>query len=182
MNINQLAKQLEASNLPPVDQWNPPFCGDIDMIIKRDGTWHYMGSPIGRKALVKLFSNVLKKEDDKFYLVTPVEKVGITVEDAPFVAVLMETIEQDDQTVLLFTDNVGNKFIANSEHPIRVETNPKTLEPSPYILVRKNLEALIHRNVFYQMVDLASIEEIDTNEEMIVESAGVKFSLGKIKA
>ena len=182
VNISELAKQLENSNLPPVEKWNPEFCGDIDMVIRRDGSWHYMGSPIGRKALVKLFSNVLKREGNDYYLVTPAEKVGIKVEDAPFVAVLMEPIDQEPATALLFTDNVGNQFIADEHHPIRVEIDPITLEPSPYILVRKNLEALIHRNVFYQMVELAEIELIDNVEHMVIRSAGQKFSLGRIQA
>lgn len=181
MNLTEIIKQLESSQLPPVDQWNPPFCGNIDMVIKRDGSWHYMGSPIGRKALVKLFSNVLKKEGDQYFLVTPVEKIGIQVEDAPFVAVLMETITPDKTSALLFTDNVGNQFIANSDHPIRVKIDPTTQEPSPYIVVRKNLEALIHRNVFYQMVDLAHIEVIEDVEHLVISSAGSQFSLGTIK-
>ena len=136
--------------LPPVHLWNPPFCGDLGIRIARDGTWFYLGTPIGRPALVKLFSSILKKEAGKYYLVTPVEKVGIQVDDAPFVAVDVDHRDGD----LHFTTQVGDTMIAGPDHPIRVERNPKTGEPSPYVLVRSNLEALIDRKSFYRLVDL----------------------------
>lgn len=136
--------------LPPVHLWNPPFCGDLDIRIARDGTWFYLGTPIGRPALVKLFSSILKKEAGKYYLVTPVEKVGIQVDDAPFVAVDVNHRDGD----LHFTTQVGDTMIAGPDHPIRVERDPETGEPSPYVLVRSNLEALIDRKSFYRLVDL----------------------------
>jgi len=136
--------------LPPVYLWNPPFCGDLDIRIARDGTWFYLGTPIGRPALVKLFSSILKKEAGKYYLVTPVEKVGIQVDDAPFVAVDVDHRDGD----LHFTTQVGDTMIAGPDHPIRVERDPETGEPSPYVLVRSNLEALIDRKSFYRLVDL----------------------------
>lgn len=136
--------------LPPVHLWNPPFCGDLDIRIARDGTWFYLGTPIGRPALVKLFSSILKKEAGKYYLVTPVEKVGIQVDDAPFVAVDVDHRDGD----LHFTTQIGDTMIAGPDHPIRVERDPKTGEPSPYVLVRSNLEALIDRKSFYRLVDL----------------------------
>ncbi|MDC1094631.1 DUF1285 domain-containing protein [Planktomarina temperata] len=136
--------------LPPVHLWNPPFCGDLDIRIARDGTWFYLGTPIGRPALVKLFSSILKKAAGKYYLVTPVEKVGIQVDDAPFVAVDVDHRDGD----LHFTTQVGDTMIAGPDHPIRVERDPKTGEPSPYVLVRSNLEALIDRKSFYRLVDL----------------------------
>jgi len=136
--------------LPPVHLWNPPFCGDLDIRIARDGTWFYLGTPIGRPALVKLFSSILKKEAGKYYLVTPVEKVGIQVDDAPFVAVDLDHRDGD----LHFTTQIGDTMIAGPDHPIRVERDPETGEPSPYVLVRSNLEALIDRKSFYRLVDL----------------------------
>lgn len=136
--------------LPPVHLWNPPFCGDLDIRIARDGTWFYLGTPIGRPALVKLFASILKKEAGKYYLVTPVEKVGIQVDDAPFVAVDVDHRDGD----LHFTTQVGDTMIAGPDHPIRVERNPETGEPFPYVLVRSNLEALIDRKSFYRLVDL----------------------------
>ncbi len=140
--------------LPPLEKWNPPFCGDIDMQIRRDGTWFYEGTPIGRPGLVKLFSTILWREGDKYFLVTPVEKVGITVEDAPFVAVDFEVSGSDADQVLSFTTNLGDITRAGPDAPIRVERDSETGEPSPYVLVRRNLEALIDRKSFYRLVDL----------------------------
>ena len=147
-------KAAKTKGLPPVHLWNPPFCGDLDMRIARDGTWFYEGTPINRFKLVKLFSSILKKEDGKYFLVTPVEKVGITVEDAPFVAVDFEVSGEGEEQVITFTTHVGDTAVAGPDHPIRVVRNSETDEPSPYILVRANLEALIDRKSFYRMIDL----------------------------
>ena len=140
--------------LPPVEKWDPPFCGDLDMRIARDGTWFYLGTPIGRPELVKLFSSIIRKDGDDYFLVTPVEKVGITVEDAPFVAVDFEVRGEGADQVLVFETHVGDVAEAGPEHPIRVERDPETGEPSPYVLVRRNLEALIDRKSFYRLVDM----------------------------
>ncbi|MFP7569602.1 DUF1285 domain-containing protein [Marivita sp. S2033] len=142
--------------LPPVHLWNPPFCGDLDMRIARDGTWFYLGTPIGRPALVKLFSSILRKDGDQYFLVTPVEKVGITVDDAPFVATDFETSGAGKEQVLRFTTNVGDSAVASSENPIRVARDTETGEPSPYVLIRSNLEALIDRKSFYRLVDIGT--------------------------
>ena len=147
-----ISAATQGKGLPPVYLWNPPFCGDLDIRIARDGTWFYLGTPIGRPALVKLFSSILKREAGKYYLVTPVEKVGIQVDDAPFVAVDVDHRDGD----LHFTTQVGDTMIAGPNHPIRVERDAKTGEPSPYVLVRSNLEALIDRKSFYRLVDLGS--------------------------
>jgi hypothetical protein len=151
------AQAAQGKGLPPVDQWNPPFCGDIDMRIARDGTWFYMGTPIGRHALVKLFSTIIRKDGDDYFLVTPVEKVGITVDDAPFVAIDFDAKGNG----LEFTTNVGDTVLASADNPIRVLRDPDTGEPSPYILVRRNLEALIDRKSFYRLVDLGVEEMVD---------------------
>ena len=143
--------------LPPLHLWNPPFCGDLDIRIARDGTWFYLGTPIGRPALVKLFSSILKREKGKYFLVTPVEKVGIIVDDAPFVAVDFDQIDGD----LHFTTHVGDKMIAGPKNPIRIERNELTGEPSPYILVRSELEALIDRKSFYRLVDIGIHKSLD---------------------
>ena len=145
--------------LPPLHLWNPPFCGDLDMRIARDGTWFYLGTPIGRFELVKLFSSILKREDGKYFLVTPVEKVGITVDDAPFVAVDFEASGEGDAQELHFTTHVGDQMLAGPDHPIRVERDPQTGEPSPYVLVRSDLEALIDRKSFYRLVELGCHHE-----------------------
>ncbi len=145
--------------LPPVHLWDPPFCGDLDMRIARDGTWFYLGTPIGRFELVRLFSSILKKEDGKYFLVTPVEKVGITVDDAPFVAVDFEPAGQGRDQVLTFVTHVGDRAEAGPDHPIRVVRDPDTGEPSPYVLIRAELEALIDRKSFYRLVELGTHHE-----------------------
>lgn len=150
------AKEVGKKGLPPVHLWNPPFCGDIDMHIARDGTWFYEGGPIRRPGLVRLFSTILRKEGDRFFLITPVEKVGITVQDAPFVAVDFEIRGDDEGQSLIFETNVGDHVTADPEHPIRVARDPETGEPSPYVLVRDGLEALIDRKSFYRMVELGT--------------------------
>ena len=149
--------QKKSRGLPPLHLWNPPFCGDLDIRIARDGTWFYLGTPIGRPALVKLFSSILKREKGKYFLVTPVEKVGIIVDDAPFVAVDFDQIDAD----LHFTTNVGDKMVAGPKNPIRIERNELTGEPSPYILVRSELEALIDRKSFYRLVDIGIHKSLD---------------------
>ncbi|MDW3180631.1 DUF1285 domain-containing protein [Roseobacter sp.] len=156
-SAESLAASLTAAKtrgLPPVHLWNPPFCGDLDMRIARDGTWFYQGTPIGRPGLVKLFSSILKKEGEKYFLVTPVEKVGITVDDAPFVAVDFEASGTGEDQVLTFETQVEDKAVASADLPIRVVRDPGTGEPSPYIRIRAELEALIDRKSFYRLVDL----------------------------
>lgn len=163
--------------LPPVHLWNPDCCGDIDMRISRDGTWYYLGTPIGRKPMVRLFSTIIRRDGDDYFLVTPVEKCGITVDDAPFVAISLAVEGEGEQQVLRFTSNVEDEVVADAAHPIRVELDPQTQEPSPYVLVRVNLEALIHRNVFYQLVELAVSREIDGQEWLGVWSSGEFFPI-----
>ncbi|MEM1100034.1 MAG: DUF1285 domain-containing protein [Pseudomonadota bacterium] len=141
---------------PPVHDWNPPFCGDLDMEIRRDGTWFYMGTPIGRPGLVKLFSSILRKDGEDYFLVTPVEKVGIRVEDAPFVAQDFSVEGEGEAQVLTFVTHVEDEAVAGPAHPIRVERDPDTGEPAPYVLMRANLEALIDRKSFYRLVDLGA--------------------------
>ncbi|MEP0963175.1 MAG: DUF1285 domain-containing protein [Roseobacter sp.] len=152
-----LAASINAAKtrgLPPVEEWNPPFCGDLDMRIARDGTWYYQGTPIGRPGLVKLFSSILLKEGEKYFLVTPVEKVGISVDDAPFLAVGFDVEGNGHTQVLTFTTQVDDTTVASDSLPIRVERHPETGEPAPYVRVRRNLEALIDRKSFYRLVDL----------------------------
>ncbi|MCQ1850903.1 DUF1285 domain-containing protein [Neorhizobium galegae] len=148
--------------LPPVERWNPPFCGDIDMEIHADGTWFYMGTPIGRAPLVRLFSTVLRKDEDgRTYLVTPVEKVGIRIADAPFLAVEMQMTQREGQQVLTFRTNVGDVVEAGLEHPLRFEISGENRELKPYLLVRGRLEALVSRAVMYDLVELGEAIVID---------------------
>ncbi|MEL7256242.1 MAG: DUF1285 domain-containing protein [Pseudomonadota bacterium] len=154
--LAEAARAAASKGLPPVHLWNPPFCGDLDMRIARDGTWFYLGSPITRPGLVRLFSTILRREDGKYFLVTPVEKVGITVDDAPFVAVDFEVAGADEGQVLVFETNVGDKVLAGADTPIRCEIEPVTGEPSPYVHVRAGLEALIDRKSFYRLVEIGA--------------------------
>ena len=159
--------------LPPVHLWNPERCGDIDIVIRRDGSWAHEGTPIGRPALVRLFSTVLRRDEDGYYLVTPAERLRITVEDAPFVAIGCE----HDADLLRFATNVGDAIEAGPEHAIRVETGADG-QPRPYLHVRAGLEALIARPVFYQLVELGRPRE----GRLAVASNGCWFDLGPLGA
>ena len=170
--------QAPGRGLPPVHLWNPPHCGDIDIVIRRDGLWFHEGTPIGREALVRLFSTVLRKDPDGFHLVTPVEKLRIRVEDAPFVAVRVDReTGEDGRPALKFLTNVGDEVIAGPANPIRVETDPRSEEPRPYVEVRRGLEALIARPVFYELCELAEERETPQGPQLQVESAGAWFAV-----
>ncbi|MEL6172304.1 MAG: DUF1285 domain-containing protein [Pseudomonadota bacterium] len=157
--LAEAAREANQKGLPPVHLWNPAFCGEIDMRIARNGTWFYQGSVIERPEMVKLFSTILKREGDTYFLVTPVEKVGITVDDAPFVAVDFDSAGEAEQRVIVFETNVGDKVIAGKHNPIRMTRDANTGEPSPYVLVRKNLEALIDRKSFYRLMEICEEHE-----------------------
>jgi uncharacterized protein len=169
------ARKAARRGLPPVHLWNPPFCGDIDMRIARDGTWFYMGTPIGRMPLVRLFSSILKREGDDYFLVTPVEKVGIRVEDAPFVAVDYEVEGSGRDSVLTFLTQVEDRVAAGPDHVIRVARDPQTGEPAPYLHVRAGLEALIDRKSFYRLVEIAEVHEAAGTPYLGVWSSGAFF-------
>lgn len=168
------AKQGPGRGLPPVHLWHPSHCGEIDIVIRRDGVWMHEGSPIGRAELVRLFSTVLRKDHDGYVLVTPGEKLSIRVEDLPFRAVALERRGK----ALVFTTDVGDETEAGPAHPIRVETDPETGEPSPSIHVRADLWARIARPVFYELVEMASVEE----ERLTIRSGGAAFALGPVGA
>ena len=161
---------------PPVHLWNPPFCGDLDMEIRRDGTWFYQGTPIGRPAMVRLFASILKREEGRFFLVTPVEKVGIRVVDAPFVAVDAEVTGKGADQRLTFTTNVGDTVTASRDNPIRVERGAGG-EPAPYVHVRRGLEALIDRKTFYRLVDMARPAAHEGQDWLGLWSAGTFFPI-----
>ena len=164
--------------LPPVDSWNPDHCGDIDIVIRGDGSWHYLGSPIGRAPLVRLFSTVLRKDDDgRTYLVTPAEKLAITVEDAHFVAVEMHVGDPGPDQVLTFRTNVGDVVEAGREHPLRFETDGKNDGLKPYLHVRGRLEARLGRAVTYELAGLGETVEIDGKEMFAVRSGGECFAM-----
>lgn len=171
------AARRSGRGLPPVHLWNPPFCGNLDIRIARDGTWFYLGTPIGRPELVRLFSTILKREEGRYYLVTPVEKVGITVDDAPFVAVDFEQVPGTDggPSAIVFTTNVGDQVRAGTNAPIRVERDPDSGEPAPYVRVRDDLDALIDRKSFYRLVDLGEHARHEGRSWFGLRSEGVFF-------
>lgn len=162
---------------PPVHLWNPDFCGDIDMRIARDGTWFYLGTPIGRAPMVKLFSSILKLEEGKFYLVTPVEKVGIKVEDAPLHAVDFEASGEGAAQVLRFITKTEDEVDAGPDNPLRVEIDAETGEPAPYIHVRRGLWARIDRKSFYRLIDLGCHETVDGQSWFGLWSTGRFFPM-----
>ena len=171
------ARAAQAKGPPPVERWNPPYCGDIDMRIARDGTWHYLGTPIGRPALVKLFASVLRKDPEGFRLVTPVEKVGLVVEDAPFLAVEMRVERGEDSgPVLNFRSNVDDWVAAGPEHALRFEPGAAA-GIKPYIHIRGGLWALLTRALFYDLAELGETRMVGAQEMFGIVSQGAFFAM-----
>lgn len=175
--IAEAAKREGSKGLPPVHLWSPPFCGDIDMRIAADGTWFYMKTPIGRPALVKLFASVLKREADKYFLVTPVEKVGITVDDAPFLAVEMQVQDQADGPVLRFRTNVDDWIECGPDHALRFDPETGTGGLKPYLHVRRDLWAKLTRPLFYDLVALGEERDVDGRRMFGVASMNSFFAM-----
>lgn len=172
LSLAEVARLAEENKLPPVERWNPAHCGDSGMRIARDGSWFHEGAPIAREAMVRLFSTILRREPDgSFVLVTPVEKLSIDVEDAPFVAVEMKAEGDGPDARLAFRLNTGELVIAGVDHPLRFDSQDG--EPRPYLSVRPGLDALIARSVFYELVERALAE----GERPGVWSAGVFFPI-----
>ena len=167
---------------PPVHLWNPPFCGDLDMRIAADGTWHYLGTPIGRPAMVRLFASVLKREGDRYFLVTPVEKVGIKVDDAPFLAVAMEREGAGKDRTLLFRTNVDDVVRCDADHALRFEPEKGTGGVKPYLHVRRDLWALVTRALFFDLVALGEVRKLDGREQFGIVSAGAFFPMAPAEA
>ncbi len=173
-----IARAVPDEGLPPVDKWNPPYCGELDIRIDRDGLWHYLGTPIGRERLVRLFSTVLRRDGDgRYYLVTPVEKIGITVEDVPFLAVEMTASGEGSAQTLTLRTNVGDVVTVDGEHPLRFEEEEGTDGIRPYVRVRGRLEARLARPLLYQLVDHAATETRDGEAWFGVWSGGVFFAM-----
>jgi hypothetical protein len=166
--------QAAAKGAAPVHLWNPPFCGDLDMRIAADGTWYYYGTPIGRPALVKLFASVLKREADKYYLVTPVEKCGIVVDDAPFLAVELKVEAPAGDRILHFRTNVDEWVACGPRHALRFEPEPETGGLKPYLHVRSNLWAKVTRALFYDLVELGEERGVG-GELMFGVASGAEF-------
>jgi uncharacterized protein len=176
--LESLAAELGKARGPaPVHLWNPPYCGDLDIRIAADGTWHYLGTPIGRAAMVRLFASVLKREGDRYFLVTPVEKIGIRVDDAPFLAVEMEVESAGEGRSLLFRTNVNDVVRCDGEHALRFEPEQGTGGIKPYLHVRRDLWALVTRALFFDLVAIGETRKIDGREMFGVVSAGAFFPM-----
>ena len=162
---------------PPVERWNPPFCGDLDMRIAADGTWFYLKTPIGRPALVKLFASVLKREGDRYFLVTPVEKCGITVDDAPFLAVELKIEADAAGRVLHFRTNVDDWVACGPAHALRFEPEAGTGGLKPYLHVRRDLWAKVTRALFFDLVEIGEERDVDGTAMFGVTSMGTFFPM-----
>jgi len=171
-----LTKGAKAAGARPVHLWNPPFCGDIDMRIAADGSWHYMKSPIGRIELVKLFASILRRDEERYVLVTPAERVGIQVDDAPFVAVEMRVAEDEGRRTLSFRTNVDDWTAAGPEHPMRFEVGASE-GLKPYVHVRADLWARVSRALFYDIADLGEIREVEGTAMFGIASGGRFFPM-----
>ena len=186
MDLTRFQQQLKGTSdktrpLPPVEKWDPPFCGDINLTITLDGRWFYEGSPIGRASLVRLFASVLKKEGEQYFLVTPVEKVGITVEDVPFVVTEWEY----NDNLLVLTTQTGDIISLNETSQLELRSPPVALQdpdatPIPYVLVRRNLWARLHQNVYYQLIEQAEQTTNGNKTTFYIRSNNTPFLLGEI--
>jgi uncharacterized protein len=171
------AKRAGERGLPPVHLWDPPFCGDLDMRVAADGTWYYLKTPIGRPALVKLFASVLKREEGKYFLVTPVEKIGITVDDAPFTAVEVKVEGEGASRVLSFRTNVDDWVACGPGHALRFEPEEETGGLKPYLHVRRDLWALMTRALFYDLAELGEERDVDGKRMFGIASGGEFFPM-----
>jgi len=177
-SLLQELESIKGMELPPLHLWDPPLSGDIDIKINRKGIWLHQGTAITRQRLVRLFSTILRREDDGcYYLVTPVEKWRMQVEDAPFRCILLENNGEGEDQVLTLTTDVADKVVVDAEHPLRFEIDVDTEQPSPYVLVRNGLEALLARSVYYQLIDLAVERSVDKEIWLGVWSSGVFLNM-----
>ncbi|MGM0526450.1 MAG: DUF1285 domain-containing protein [Pseudomonadota bacterium] len=172
MSLNRLFKQLESHSHAPTEQWDPPYCGEIPLRIKSNGDWEYQGSKIERPRLVKLFASVLVKEQQDYYLVTPAEKVKITVDDAPFVITGWEQVEAEGEQAVQVITNIGESYVLSEQTPLIV------IDGLPYVRLLRGMTAKVHRNVYYQWAEMAEPGSDKADKEFVIHSAGQAFSLG----
>ena len=173
--ISQLGEDFSTQKLPPLDQWNPSLSGNMDMVIRRDGRWFHEGVEIKRQKLVNLFSRILCKEGNNYFLVSPVEKWKIAVEDVPFQVIDLQVLDSEGTPILIFKTSTDDSVILNRKNPLRVEIDSQTGEPSPYLVIRDGMEGRLNRNTYYQLVELA--RQLDSGE-YVVSSCGENFVVG----
>jgi len=178
--LDQILSAIKSGESIQADRrhWNPRQQGEIDIRIAADGNWFHEGRRFQRAAMVKLFASILRREDNSYYLVTPAEKLRIQVEDAPFVANLVERIDDDGETAIVFTTNIGERIVVDADHAIRVDIDAHTREPRPYVHLRDDLEALISRSAFFDLLNLAHEITRDGGRYLTVTSMGQEFELG----
>ena len=176
----KLSSLIHSPGPAPVHLWNPPYCGEMDLRIARDGTWVHEGRPIRRAALVRLFASVLKKEGERFFLVTPVEKVGIQVEDCPFLATGVDIVDPGPLQQVIFTLNTAEQVVVDEAHPLTVSQRAGSDEPHPIVHVRDGLDALLTRSVFYQLVEVGETRLRDGSSSLEIRSCGDVFQLGDL--
>ena len=184
MTIDNLSQQLshlpaQQKRYPPVEQWDPPFCGDMDIQIKKDGSWWYMGTPIGRLGMVKLFASVLCQRDGDYLLVTPVEKVRIQVEATPFVITGWRQQASEHGQQIVLSTNLDDEFILSKQHPIQLAGSHNSAQEVPYLTVHRGLQASLHRNVYYQLAEIAHETKVDGVISWVIHSDGETFCLGQ---
>ena len=178
--LKEISK-YEDKKFPPVHLWNPPLCENVEMRIDREGRWFFMNSPIGRERMVKLFSKVLRlDEDGEYYLVTPVEKIRVEVEERPFLIIDYQLIKKGKEQLISFETNTSDIFLLDKDHPITVSINPKTGEPRPYVLVRSNLEGIISRNMYYKLIELAETKKVEGEQILVLKSDNQDFEIGRL--
>ena len=180
--LEQILAAIETveSTRAPRRQWNPEHCGEIDIRIAADGDWYHEGRRFQRESMVKLFAGILRREGDEHFLVTPVEKLRIRVDDAPFVANLVEIVDDEGDTAIVFTTNIGQRVVVDSVHALRIEVDAETQQPRPYLQLRDGLEALISRSAFYDLLNLAYENQGPGGTCLAVSSRGHEFELGSI--
>ena len=176
-NLAEAARAAAATGKPPVNDWDPPHCGPINIRIGRDGTWYHEGRPITRPGLVRLFASILRRDGEEYVLVTPVEKFSISVEDAPFVAQDFEVSGSGRAQEITFFTNVADAATAGPDHPFTVHVDPDTGAPAPYVTIRPGLKALIDRKSFYRLVDLGTEDEVEGKPWFGLWSSGRFFPM-----
>ena len=178
--FNNIDTHRNTKSLPSAHLWDPPFCGNIPLLIHSDGVWSYNGTPITRMNMVRLFASVLRKnEDNQYFLVTPYEKLGIKVEDVPFIMTLMEKTKTNNQSIITLTTQLNDSVVICEEYPLEMKLyNAKTLVP--YIRVRDNLYGRIHRNLYYQILDQAEVKQTQKGQAIGLYSAGEFFVIENI--
>ncbi|MCW8876842.1 MAG: DUF1285 domain-containing protein [Kangiellaceae bacterium] len=178
-STESLIKSIGESPMPPVEQWDPDYCGEMDIVLKADGSWIYGGTPFTRRKMQLLFSRVIKKENEQYFLVTPVEKLGIQVEYLPFVIIDFELVEHDAKPTYRFIDNCDNQVLLTEQSQWQLGKFQGQMLPS--VCIRRNLFASFNRACYYRLVEEASIKQSNDVHQVVIQSNGIEFNLGSVE-